>query len=341
MLNGKAMILQAKDTPLRLVEWEAARPLRGQVLLRNAATSLNYHDFVNVKGGMPWLPYPRVPFSDGCAEILEVGEDVFDLKVGDRVIPNFFSYWFDGEPTAETMRVVPGDQVDGLLQQYVTLDAASLVKAPAHLSDHEAATLGCAGVTAWRSIAVEAKVGPGDVVLIQGTGGVALFALAFAKMAGARVILTSSSDEKLERGKALGADHLHNYRSDPAWDKFAEGVTGGRGVDLVVDIGGCTTLPLAIRAAKIGGHISMIGVRAGMEAPLDFPIAYAFSKNLTVKGITVGSRRHLADMCQAIEAHQYRPVIDRVYALADTEAAINLMESQAHVGKIIIDVQDA
>lgn len=336
MTTGKAMVLAAKGAPLQLTERTAPPPKRGQVLLAIKATSLNFHDFVNINGGIPGLPYPRVPFSDGCAEILAVGEDVFGLAAGDRVIPNFFSHWLDGEPSAQTMRVVPGDQIDGMLQQFVTMDHASLVKVPRHLSDHEAATLGCAGVTAWRSVIVEAKIGPGDVVLVQGTGGVSLFALAFAKMAGATVIATSSSDAKLERAKALGADHLHNYSADPAWDRFAADVTSGRGVNLVVDVGGAATLPRAIRASKIGGHISIIGIRAGVDAVLELPIAHVFSKNLTMKGITVGSRRHLADMCAAIERHGYRPVIDRVFALEDAADALDLMERQAHVGKIVV-----
>lgn len=337
MSQGKAMVLRAKGEPLELEEREPISPKRGQVLLRNAATSLNFHDFINVKGGIPGLPYPRVPFSDGCAEVLEVGEDVTGLKVGDRVIPNFFSHWIDGEPTAYTRSVVPGDHIDGMLQHYVTLDSASLVKAPPSLTDHEVATLGCAGVTAWRSVIVEAKIKPGDVVLIQGTGGVSLFALAFAKMAGASVILTSSSDEKLDRAAGLGADHLHNYRKDERWDDFALSVTKGRGVDLVVDVAGANTLPRALNAAKVNGHVSVIGVRAGaVGEAMSFPVVQVMSKNLTIKGITVGSRQHLADMCQAIEVHGYKPVVDRVFALEETEAAIALMDSQAHFGKIVI-----
>lgn len=338
MKSGNAMVLKAEGKPLQLEERRPILPKRSQVLLRNAATSLNFHDFVNVKGGIPGLPCPRVPFSDACAEVLEVGDDVTDLKVGDRVIPNFFTHWMDGEPTDAATRLVPGDQTDGMLQHYVTMDTASLVKAPAGLTDREAATLGCAGVTAWRSVVVEAKIRPGQVVMIQGTGGVSLFALAFAKMAGATVILTSSSDEKLERAHTLGADHLHNYRRDPAWDEFAQKVTDGRGVDLVVDVAGASTLPLSLRAAKINGHVSVIGGRSGGDAPFDFPISYAFSRNLTIKGITVGSCRNLADMCAAIEAHDYKPVIDQVFPLAETEAAIALMDSQAHFGKIVIDL---
>jgi Zn-dependent alcohol dehydrogenase len=216
---SRALVLERMGEPLRLVERPVPTPARGQIIVRNLATSINFHDVLNLQGVMPNVAWPRVPFSDNCGQIVAVGADCGGFRVGERVIANFFPDWLDGEPQPRYCDIVFGDQIDGFLQDHTVVDARSLVRAPAHLSAVEAATLPCAGLTAWRSVAVEARVQPGHVVVIQGTGGVALFALQFAKLYGAEVILISSSDEKLDFGRKLGADHTHNYRQDPAWDQ--------------------------------------------------------------------------------------------------------------------------
>lgn len=336
MTDALAMVLEEKGAPLKLVRRAIPEPARGQAILRVRATSLNFHDYMNVSGAMPRLPYPRVPFSDACGEVVAMGADVTRVAVGDRVAPNFFVRWQGGRPSTEACAIVYGDQIDGGLQEYMLVEADSLVKVPAHLTDLEAATLGCAGLTAWRSVSVEAQVRAGDTVVVQGTGGVSLFALGFAKMLGARVIVTSSSDEKLERARDLGADHLINYRTAPDWERDVVKFTGGRGADLVVDVGGVSTFARSIRAARMDGHISVIGALSGAEK-IDFPMAAAMARNVTIRGITVGSRAHFEDVCRAMEVSQYRPVLHHeVFDMEDASSAINLMKSQAHFGKIAI-----
>lgn len=335
MIESRAMVLDAAAQPLRVESRTVRAPGPGEVLLRVRATSVNFHDYVNVMGGIPRLPYPRVPFSDVCAEVEAVGDGVTRAKPGDRVCVNFFPRWTSGRPEASFMSPVFGDQIDGFLQTRAVAPADSLVHAPAHLTDQEAATLGCAGVTAWRSVVVEGGVKAGDVVVVQGTGGVSLFALGFAKMLGAVVVLTSSSGEKLERARALGADHLLNYKADPDWDRRVQELTGGRGADLVVDVGGADTFPRAVRAVKLDGHISIIGVLTGVTP--EFPLAQVMGKNLTVRGITVGSRSHFEAMNRAVTAHLYRPVVDRAFPLEAANEAIALMTSQTHFGKIVIE----
>jgi NADPH:quinone reductase-like Zn-dependent oxidoreductase len=325
--------------PLRLVERRMPAPARGQVVVRNLATSMNFHDVLNLKGVLANLAWPRVPFSDNCGEIVAVGADAGNWKIGERVIANFFPDWLDGDPQPRYCDIVFGDQIDGFLQDHTVVDTRSLVRAPANLSAVEAATLPCAGLTAWRAIAVEARIQPGQVVVIQGTGGVALFALQFAKLFGAEVILISSSDEKLEFGRRLGADHTHNYRQDQAWDRKVLEITSGRGADLVVEVGGAETLTRSINAAKINGHVSVIGVRSGFGMTAPIAVEPVLIRNLTLRGITVGNVRQLEAMCQAIELHRIRPVIDRRrFAFRDVASAAALMEQQAHIGKIAIDI---
>ena len=238
------------------------------------------------------------------------------------------------------MSPVLGDQVDGALQTHLCLPAASVVRAPSGLNHLEIATLGCAALTAWRSVVVEAQVQPGQTVVLQGTGGVSLAALAFAKMLGARVILTSSSDAKLARAKQLGADVLINYRTTPDWSAAVLEATAGAGANLVVEVGGGETLGQAIKAARLGGHISVIGILTGYQAA-SFPLAMVMSKNLTVRGITVGSVANLDAMCRAIELNGYRPVIDQVFDLDHAHDAVATMKKQGHFGKIVIKIADA
>ncbi len=339
MTSNSAFILTEPGAPLHRVERDLPKPARGQALVRNRATAVNFHDVLNIMGVLPNLANPRVPFSDNCGEIVELGPDCDGWVVGDRVIANFFPEWIDGPPRPRYCANVYGDQIDGFLAQYTLVEVRSLVRPPAHLSDAEAATLCCAGLTAWRSLTAEANIRPGQTVVIQGTGGVSLFALQFARMLGAQVILTSSSDEKLELGRALGADHTHNYRRDPDWDAAVVAMTNGNGAELIVEIGGADTMARSINAAAMDGHVSVIGVRSGFGQPTAISPELILTKNLTIKGITVGSVRQLGDMCRAIELCRIKPVIDRHFAFDDVAAALALMQSQGHAGKIAIDIE--
>jgi NADPH:quinone reductase-like Zn-dependent oxidoreductase len=326
------------DGVLSPVESCATQPPRaGEALIAISATSVNFHDWVGVNGGIPGLPVPRVPFSDACATIVALGAGVTGWAVGDRVIPSFFQNWSSGPPTREWQRPILGDEIDGTLQTHVRVAAASLVAAPTHLDDAEVATLGCAGLTAWRSLVVEAGIRPGQTIVLQGTGGVSLFALGFARMLGARVIVTSSSDEKLEQARALGADVLINYRRTPQWAQAVLDETDGRGADLVVEVGGGDTLGEAIRATRTGGHVSVIGVLTGRRAA-DFPLNIVMSRNLTVRGITVGNTADLQAMCRAVEHAGYRPVIDSRYTLETAHEALAALRAQRHFGKIAIEI---
>jgi NADPH:quinone reductase-like Zn-dependent oxidoreductase len=328
------------DSPGRLTKPIARavpRPRAGEVLLRIRATSVNYKDYLGVvTGELPDLTWPRVPFADASAQVVELGEDVTNVAVGDRVIPSFFPKWQAGDPTADGLSLIHGDQVDGMLQTHVCVSSVCLVPAPAHLSDVEAATLGCAGVTAWRAFS-KASVKPGHTVVIQGTGGVSLFALGFAKMAGATVILTSSSDAKLERGRELGADHTINYSRTPEWSSAVLGITDGRGADTIIDVGGAQTLAQSVQSARIGGHIACAGFIAGRESPA-FPNVLVMAKNIAVVGSTVGSIEDTADMCRAIAAHKFRPSIDRVFSFGEAQEAVDHLLTQGHFGKVSITI---
>lgn len=313
-------------------------PRRGEALVRLAATSVNFHDVIRIRGGYPDLPLPIIPFSDGCGEVIAVGEDVSRVKPGDRVMPNFFPGWIAGPVDANVRASVYGDQINGTLQSHLCTDAAALVPAPAHLSDLEAATLGCAGLTAWRSVIALGAARPGDVVVIEGTGGVSLFALAFARMAGARTIVTSSSDDKLERARALGAHDTINYRATPDWAAEVLKLTGGEGASHVIDIGGPDTLPQAIKAAKVGGRVSIIGARSGLEREPIFPVRTVMKKNVTLSGLSVGSRSDFEAMVAAVSVHGLKPVISEVLPVDRVMEAVELMESQKHFGKIAISI---
>ncbi|MFN7174519.1 MAG: zinc-dependent alcohol dehydrogenase family protein, partial [Thermaurantiacus tibetensis] len=257
------------------------------------------------------------------------------FAVGDAVVSTFFPNWLDGRAIPGGFAGVPGDGADGYAVEEVVAPATAFTRAPKGWSHAEAATLTCAGLTAWRALVTEGGIKPGDTVLVQGTGGVSIFALQFAKAAGATVIATSSSDAKLERLKALGADHLLNYRAVPDWGQAAARLTGG-GVDHVVEIGGAGTLPESIAAVRIGGHISLIGVLAGYAGPV--PTVQLMAKQVRLIGITVGTRREQQDMVKAVEANGIRPVIDRHFPLAELGAAFRHQESGAHFGKIVVDI---
>ena len=320
---------------LQLIEVESRDPGPGEVQVRVHASSLNFHDYAVVAGMLP-VDDGRIPMSDGAGEVVAVGDGVTEFEMGDAVVSCFFPGWQDGGPSLERLVGVPGDHVDGFAVETVTRPATAFTRAPAGYSHAESATLTCAALTAWRGLMVEARIKPGDVVLTQGTGGVSIFALQIAKAAGCRVISTSSSDAKLEKLGTLGADTLINYKETPDWASAALAATDGRGVDVVVEIGGAGTLPQSIQAVCVGGHISLIGVLAGFAG--EIPTAALFGKNAALKGITVGSRQEQIDMVRAFETNDIRPVIDRDYDLADIADAFRLQESQGHFGKICLTI---
>jgi NADPH:quinone reductase-like Zn-dependent oxidoreductase len=318
---------------------EPSNPGKGEMLVRFHASSLNYHDYLIVSGTVP-TEDKRIPMSDGAGEVLVVGEGVEEFQVGDKVISLFFPNWIAGDPPnvslPRTFAHVPGDGTDGCAREMMIAPAGCFTRAPRGFSYAESATLVCAGLTAWRALVVEGGLKAGDVVLVQGTGGVSLFALQFAKALGATVIATSSSDEKLERLKALGADHVINYRSEPQWGAAAHAITDGRGVDHVIDIGGIETLPQSFAASRVAGHVAMIGMLTGHEGPL--PALLMLTKQLRVRCMMVGSRDTQLDMIRAVEATGIQPVIDRAFPLEQLSDAFRYQESGAHFGKIVIEI---
>lgn len=310
-------------------------PGPGAITVRLRASSLNYHDYAVVSG--LWGPSEaRVPMSDGAGEVEAVGPGVGGFAVGDRVVSTFFPTWLDGTPLVEGFGTVPGDGVDGYARERVTAPATAFTHAPRGWDHAEAATLTTAALTAWRALHADAGLKGGDVVLVQGTGGVSLFALQFAKAAGATVIATSSSDAKLERLRALGADHLINYRADPAWGETARRLTDGRGVDHVLDVGGPGTLEQSMAAVRVAGHVSVIGILTGVAGPL--PLVPALIRQIRLQGVLVGSRSQQIAMIRGIEACGLRPVVDSVYPLDEIVAAFRHQESNRHFGKICIQI---
>ena len=307
----------------------------GELLVRVRASSLNFHDFAVVSGLIPSAD-GRIPMSDGAGEVVSVGEGVTGFSEGDMVVSLFFPKWERGEPDLDKLTGVPGDHTDGYAAELVSMPASTFTRAPEGYSMEEAATLPCAALTAWRGLVTMAGIKPGDWVLTQGTGGVSIFALQFARAAGARVIATSSSEEKLTRLKELGADELINYKETPDWGVKARELTGGRGVDEVVEIGGAGTLAQSITACRIGGHISLIGVLAGFAG--EVPTAQIFSRNLTIDGITVGSREEQEDMIRAIEANGIKPVISDSFPLSDISQAFQHQADHKHFGKIVLSI---
>lgn len=319
---------------LRLVEEDHRAPGRREVLVRIRAGSLNFHDDMVVLGKIPCAD-GRIPLTDGAGDVIAVGDDVDEFKVGDRVVSTFYPNWLSGEPTPATRRDIPGESIDGYAREYACMPAQAFTRAPEGYTPLEAATLPCAGVTAWRGLVVCGRVKPGDVVLIQGSGGVSLFALQFAKVAGARIIATSSSDAKLEKLERLGADSVINYKAVSNWGQKAKDLTDGRGVDHVIEVGGPATLAQSITACRTGGHIALIGVLTGFAGEVAIPAL--FSNQIRVSGISIGSRADQEDMIRAIDANRLKPVIDRSFPLADISAAFRHYESQKHFGKVCLE----
>ncbi|EFO80961.1 Alcohol dehydrogenase zinc-binding domain protein [Oscillochloris trichoides DG-6] len=321
---------------LVIAERPMPEPGPGQIVLRMRAASLNYRDTVVIQRGYGSQTgqLPLVPVSDGVGEVVALGAGVSRVQIGDRVCPMFSPNWIGGRPTAARLGATLGGPLNGVMQEYMLIDAEGVALAPPHLSDVEAATLPCAALTAWSALVTEGKIEPGDRVLIQGTGGVSLFALQFAKMLGAFTIVTSSSSEKLERARALGADATLSYRETPEWGRSVRDIAGGDGVDHIVEVGGQQTLPQSLRAIRPGGTISMIGVLSGpsMEARLGLIV----TRQVRLQGITVGSRDSFEAMARAISQHQLRPVVDRVFTFEELPQALTYLVSGAHFGKVCI-----
>jgi NADPH:quinone reductase-like Zn-dependent oxidoreductase len=285
----------------------------------------------------PRLKLPRIPVSDGAGEVAAVGEGVTAWKVGDRVVGIFMQNWIDGPPTAEKSRGALGGDIDGMLAEYVVLKDSGLVAISQHLSYQEAATLPCAAVTAWNALKVS-DIQPGSTVLIQGTGGVSIFALQLARLRGARVLGISSSYEKLDRAYSLGLDAGLNYKENPEWDRWAVDQTGGEGVDLVVEVGGVATLPRSLRALRIGGAISQVGVLTGAADPVAFPVSSVLHKQVRLRGIYVGSRQDFEDLNKAITLTQLRPVGEN-FDWSQAREALERMEEGSHFGKLVLTIE--
>ena len=323
---------------LTLCERPQPQPGPHEVLLRIKAASLNYRDLMVVKGQYnPKMPLPRIPCSDAAGEVAAVGPDVTRVKLGQRVAAILMQKWIDGDLDEAKAKSALGGAIDGLLAEYAVLHEDGLVPVPEHLRFEEAATLPCAAVTAWHGLVTEGRVKRGDSVLVQGTGGVSLFALQFALLREASVIITSSSDEKLQRAMALYARHGINYKTTPEWGDKVRELTGGRGVDHVVEVGGAGTLAQSLRAVRMGGQISLIGVLSGMGQVNPLPI---LMKNIRVQGIFVGSREMFEAMNAAIARNELRPIVDRVFAFGEAVQAFRHMESASHFGKICIRMDE-
>ena len=318
---------------LHLAERPLPEPGPGEVRLLMRACSLNYRDFMTVSGTYnPRQPLPLVPLSDGVGIIDAVGEGVTVRKVGERVIGLFNQLWQDGEATPEILRATLGGPLDGMLREHAVLRADGVLPVPAHLTDAEAATLPCAALTAWSALVTQGHLKAGDTVLIQGTGGVSLFALQFAVLMGARPIVISSSDAKLERARTLGAWHTLNYKSEPAWGKKVLALTGG--VDHVVEVGGGQTFGQSLLAARPHGHIAVIGVLSGAQP--DATLLPILMKNLRVLGVMVGHAASARAMLRAIDAAHLRPVVDHVVPWTETEAALQALATGQHFGKVAV-----
>jgi NADPH:quinone reductase-like Zn-dependent oxidoreductase len=296
---------------------------------------LNFHDDMVVHGKIP-VADGRIPLSDGAGDVVAVGDGVVAFKAGDTVVSIFWPCGLGGDMTPATRREIPGETFDGYARDFVSLPAHFFTKAPDGCRHAEAATLTCAGVTAWRGLVTCGQVKPGDTVLTLGTGGVSLFALQFAKLAGARVIATSSLEAKLEKLKALGADDVINYKAEPHWGQMARDLTDGRGVDHVIEVGGPATLTQSITACRTGGHIALVGVLTGFVAEVSIPAL--FSNQIRISGISVGSRADQEDMVRAITVNGLKPVIDSSFPLQDIAAAFKHYESQEHFGKVCVEL---
>lgn len=320
---------------LKLADHPSPEPGHGEVLVRMRASSLNYRDLLTVSDPVArGLPFPRIPNSDGAGEVIGVGPGVTRFKVGDRVASCFFQRWEDGEITADGMASALGGALDGVLAEEVVLSERAVVAIPEHMSFVEAATLPCAALTAWHGIVEKGGLKAGETVLCIGTGGVSIFGLQIARMTGARAVVISSSDAKLERAKALGAWGTVNYRTTPDWEKGVLEATGGKGVDHVLEVGGAGTLPRSIASTRISGHLALIGVLTGGE----ISPALIFRNSLRASGIYVGSRAMFERMNRAFTAAELRPVIDKTFAFGEVREAFHYLQAAGHFGKVVVEI---
>lgn len=321
---------------LKLATRPEPKPGPGEVLLRMRAASLNYRDLVVPDRGYGSFTgtLPLIPISDGVGEVVEVGEGVTRVAVGDRACPLFNQKWISGEPDLARLSQTLGGPIDGVMTELMCLSEQGVARVPAHLSDEQAAALPCAALTAWSALTSCSSTRAGDQVLIQGSGGVALFALQFAKLMGANVTVISSSDEKIERLKAMGADSTINYREVPEWGKPARELTGGRGFDHIVELGGEKTLPQSLRCVRPGGVLSMIGILSGSS--MSTPLGLIITRQVRLQGVTVGHRDGFEAMLRAIEHHRLEPVVDRVFAFEELKEAMAYLKTGAQFGKICL-----
>jgi NADPH:quinone reductase-like Zn-dependent oxidoreductase len=315
---------------------DSPAPGPDEIKVRIRAASLNFRDALVVKGFFP-ADDGRIPLSDAAGEVLEIGQGVREFAPGDQVVSVFHPNWQDGDIDRALLNNSPGGPAEGYACELVTRPVNHFTRAPKGLTHVEAATLPCAGVTAWRAVVTDGQVKPGASVLVLGTGGVSLFALQFAKAAGAQVIATSSSPDKLARLRELGADHVIDYRHTENWGEKVLELTGGRGVDHVIEVGGPHTMARSLMAVRSGGHVAVIGAVGGFEIDT-MPFAVVQAKRLRLQGVTVGSRRDQTEMIRAIQQLALRPVIDRCYSLSDTAEALRRLESGAHLGKVCVEV---
>ncbi|MDZ7962226.1 MAG: NAD(P)-dependent alcohol dehydrogenase [Aulosira sp. DedQUE10] len=335
----KAYILQGHGgiDALTLSDRTQLKPGAGQVLIKVKATALNYRDLLVAEGAYgSGVKYPLIPMSDGAGEVVALGEGVTRVKLGDRVAGIFFQDWISGALTKEKMKSDLGGGINGMLAEYVVLHQDGLVILPNHISYIQGATLPCAAVTAWHALVSKGNIIEGNTVLLLGTGGVSIFALQFAKIFGARVILSSSSDRKLAQAQVLGADETINYKATPDWEKQVYALTDRTGVDHVIEVGGAGTLPKSLQAVRIGGRVSLIGVLSGRGNEID-PMPILF-KSITLQGIYVGSRKMFEAMNQVIQDSKLQPVIDRVFPFTQAQSAYRYLKSGSHFGKVVIEI---
>jgi len=319
---------------LTLAEQEVGEPGPGEIRVRWHASSLNYHDLLVANGGLP-VSDGRIPMSDGAGEIVAIGAGVTRWQTGDKVMSLFFPDWQEGRHRSERTRAITGDSIDGCAREYSVLSENAVTRMPEGLTYAEAATLPCAGLTAWQALMVRGQMQAGDSLLVQGTGGVSIFALQIAKAAGVSVVATTSSNAKGERLRAIGADHVINYSEDENWGDTVRKVSGG-GVDHVIDIGGGATLQHSIIAARTSGQISLVGILGGVSAKVNVPMI--FSKQLQVHGVAVGSAAMQDSMVRAVENGGIKPVIDANYDLSEIAAAFSYQASAKHFGKITLSI---
>ncbi len=323
---------------IKVIEGPDPTPNHGEVLVRMRAISLNYRDLLMMQGLYArgaTTGGPITPFSDGCGVVEAIGPGVTRFAVGDRVATLFFQNWISGPPTMAKLISSLGSPIPGVGRELGVFNQDGLSRVPEFLSDQQVATLPCAALTAWRALFEDGDLRPGDTVVLQGTGGVSIFGLQFASKAGYRTVITSSSDEKLSRARALGANHLTNYRNEPAWSKTVRDVTDGRGADLIIEVGGGGTIEESMKAVRIGGHIAIVGVVAGFGGP--FNTASLIGNSARIQGLSVGSRDMFEAMCRFIELHRIGPVVDKAFHWTDAKAAFEAMRGGEHFGKIVLD----